>query len=519
MVAAVASVGARSLRPPRYQLKAELQVAGAIFLIALLIRAPQLGNPILHLDDQFYLLTGQAMLKGELPYVDIWDRKPFGLFLLYAAIGLMGGQGVLQYQLVATLFAAATAFVIVLIARRYSNLTGGFIAGCVYLASLPLLGGGGGQSPVFYNLFMASAALLTLRKMGSDLSRDRVPVSGLAAMTLAGLAMTTKHVAFVEGMFFGLCLLFSHWRCTGSIGAVSKAGFAYVVAALSPSLVIVAGYAWIGSLDVFWFANVTSIFLKHPLGGLDIAGNVLRIVVSLAPLALCAWLGLKKLPWRDRDGAERWFPALWVGAALLGTAVVPNFFNHYALPLMVPLSVAAAPLFALGRLGMLWGALPMVWGLGLGEWPNRDVTEQAKAQYERLDQRIEGLLRGGCLYVYEGPVLLYGTTGACRPSRYIFPDHLNSALERDAIGVRPEEEVARILAARPAVVISAKRLVHPTNRAAEAVLMRELGRWYCRDSVHRISIGRRSQALHVWQRRPASSPRAGPDCSRPFASR
>ncbi len=44
--------------------------------VALLIRGPTFGYPLLHIDEQFYLLVGDRMLHGALPYVDIWDRKP-----------------------------------------------------------------------------------------------------------------------------------------------------------------------------------------------------------------------------------------------------------------------------------------------------------------------------------------------------------------------------------------------------------------------------------------------------------
>ena len=72
---------------------------------AFLIRIWQFGNPVIHVDEQFYLLVGDRMLQGELPYVDIWDSKPVGLFLIYAAIRMLGGEGIYQYQIVATLFA------------------------------------------------------------------------------------------------------------------------------------------------------------------------------------------------------------------------------------------------------------------------------------------------------------------------------------------------------------------------------------------------------------------------------
>ena len=59
-------------------------------LVALVVRARTFGNPVIGFDEQFYLLVGDRMLHGALPYVDIFDRKPIGLFLLYAGAGALG---------------------------------------------------------------------------------------------------------------------------------------------------------------------------------------------------------------------------------------------------------------------------------------------------------------------------------------------------------------------------------------------------------------------------------------------
>ena len=49
---------------------------------ALVTRGWIFGNPVVNMDEQFYLFVGERMWQGGLPYVDIWDRKPVGLFLI-----------------------------------------------------------------------------------------------------------------------------------------------------------------------------------------------------------------------------------------------------------------------------------------------------------------------------------------------------------------------------------------------------------------------------------------------------
>ncbi|MDE0878797.1 MAG: hypothetical protein OSB00_09060, partial [Sphingomonas bacterium] len=107
-----------------------------LLLVAVAARFATFGNPVIGFDEQFYLLVGDRMLDGAVPFVDIFDRKPIGLFLLYAAIRLLGGDGFLAYKLVALLFVVGTAFAIFLIARRRTGSIGALAAAALYICWL-----------------------------------------------------------------------------------------------------------------------------------------------------------------------------------------------------------------------------------------------------------------------------------------------------------------------------------------------------------------------------------------------
>ncbi len=70
-----------------------------LLLVALATRGALFGSPLIHSDEGFYLLVGDRMVQGAWPFVDIFDRKPVGLFLIFAAIRAVGGDGILLYQL------------------------------------------------------------------------------------------------------------------------------------------------------------------------------------------------------------------------------------------------------------------------------------------------------------------------------------------------------------------------------------------------------------------------------------
>src|ERR1700712_2430079 len=111
-----------------------------LLLFAALVRGQTLGDPFIGFDEQFYLLVGDRMWHhGALPFVDIFDRKPIGLFLIYAAIRALGGAGFLQYQLVALVCVAATALGIARFTQRIAGGIAPIAAACLYIVWLDFM--------------------------------------------------------------------------------------------------------------------------------------------------------------------------------------------------------------------------------------------------------------------------------------------------------------------------------------------------------------------------------------------
>ncbi|NDA48071.1 MAG: hypothetical protein EBY21_12545 [Alphaproteobacteria bacterium] len=312
-------------------------------LIAVVLRCDTFGDPNLHGDESFYLTVGWAMHHGALPYADVWDRKPLGLFLIYYLIAGIS-TAPLAYQLTATLFATATAWVIGAIALRWSKPQGALLAGICYLLGLAPLQGYGGQSPVFYNLFIAVAALMVVRAL-PQLDRGRVPRSVPLAMLLAGMAITVKTSAICEAVFLGLLCAWHVQRSGLGTWRILRLALSWALIGMAPAAIIAAWYWHIGHWAEYWHAMVTSNLSKVP----DWQTSWMRFLIlfiQLSPVVALAAFGLLE---HKREG--RLFVMLWLGAAFLGLLAVPNFYPHYALPLLVPLCVAAAPFLARGAIG------------------------------------------------------------------------------------------------------------------------------------------------------------------------
>lgn len=425
-----------------------------LLFAAVALRLPDLGNPLVDLDEQMYLLVGQRMWDGAIPYVDIWDRKPIGLFLLYAATQALPTDAVVAYQLVAGVAAVGTAGLIAGLVRRLGNPAGALAAGLSYLVWLELIGGRGGQSPVFYNLLVAAAATLVWRAI---MERKR---TGVAAMILVGVALQLKPTVVFEGMFLGTALLVGCWHSTRSPTRVAGAAASYMLAAAVATLAAYAVYAAMGHGDAWWFANVDSIFLRHVSPGEPIVDRLIGAAMVLAIPALVAVRGMIVT-----HGAARMFVASWLVTAVAGWLLIPPYFNHYALPLLVPIGVAAG--LALDRTPMrVLVAIAAVGLLVLSGYPHRGDTAEARRRLAALSSAIARHVGRGCPFVFEAPPALYSTGRFCLPGRYPFPSHLIQASERDAIGVDPAAEVTRILAARPPVIVTGRA---PRNDGASTV--------------------------------------------------
>lgn len=415
-------------------------------LAALATRLPMFGDPVIYTDEEFYLLVGSRILHGALPYVTIWDRKPVGLFLLYAGMKALGGSGVLAYQLVGTLFVIATALVIGAIAHHVTGRFGALCAGLAYILWLNLGHAGAGQSPIFYDLPMAAAGLVTLRAtLGDWRPFGGLTAAGAAAMLLAGLAMQIKYSAVFEGVFFGLTFLWLSLRADG-IGATCARGLLWVAVALAPTLAALLAYLALGHAQDFIFANFISIFERSSDAGPGLLLLRLALILAvLAPLILCALWPV------ERGQRARHFLLAWLGAALLGLLVFGTYLHHYLLPVLVPASAAAAGFFGWrpGRAVTL-SLLAAVFVIGEAMMVTSLHHHGTRRQFETIARAIDP---AGCLYVYSGDPAFYDATAACIPTRFAFPSHLSRRAEARSLGVDQTAEVARILATRPATIL------------------------------------------------------------------
>ena len=437
--------------------------------IALLFRGATFGEWNYDTDEQFYALVGRRLLAGATLYVDIWDRKPPALYLVYAAIAAVS-KSVLAFQLAATLSAVLGAYGIARIAQRFVAAGAALMAATVYLALLGRFGGASGQAPVWYTTLMILAAWAIMSRL--DLLRQgRIDATIAAGMAAAGLAVAFKQSAAFECGFFGLFIAVQL--------ALARAGLARALVqvaflatlALLPMAATFAWYWHIGHLPELWQALVTSNFARiyeGPWGRVYRLGVLLGLLGMPIVFAIMGWLALDRAERRD---SRRVFVACWGLVAIFAVAVFPNIFYHYAIPILPPLCILCAVLFERRTIGPIAGVAMLAVGLFYGNTLNLTTRTRAHAAGPALVDYVRAETPNKRLLVWGIPNYLYVLTDAVPPSRLAFPPHLYEGAESGVSGIDEVQEMRRIIAGRPETIVVQDPIVaRPINHANVAQL-------------------------------------------------
>lgn len=460
-----------------------------LLLCAIALRGLTFGNPMLEPDEQFYLFAGGRLLEGDLPYVDVWDRKPLGIFLLYAFFHLFGSGRILAYQVGALGCLWGTALLVRGMAARIAPPAGAFMAALLYEIWPNLAGGEGGQSPIFYSLPVAAAMGLVVHRL-SRFQANAIPWrnTGVVVMLLFGLAMQIKYTSIFEGIFAGLALLWLNWQQRKNIRETSINALLWTSCAIAPTFAVFLFYALEGYGAQWWFANVVSILKRGAPTQAETLHLALKLTISTLPLAVL-WPARKvfNISFTPAQRPIVWFLNGWTLSALVGVMLFGTWFPHYALPLFVPLAIQAAPLWYthLGRASLILMACIGTCAGQITLWKHHK-NKGNRQVFSKLEQAI-AQNGGGCTFVFNGPMMLYDTKSYCKLSRYQFPSLFYFESEAHATGMDPASELTRILAQHPQHIVTQEPVTGNENPAVRSVLSKALQENY--------------QKTFMWQRR------------------
>lgn len=236
--------------------------AFALFTVmASVIRVPHFYRDVIDWDESTFILMGQNLLDGTLPYVTLWDNKPPLCFVPFALVIALFGKSIPAVRGLGLVAVIACAQMTYGIASRFGGRRCGVIAGLSCVALLSYMPSGlATMSELLALVPLLGALVLALR--------PEVQVAqwcGVGAcLAVASLTRTNLAVVVVT---VGILVVYDFARRDTRLVGAFMTGVAMIW------LACMAPYAATGTLDTFF----TSVFV--------------------APFRYAAYGVLRKLPW------------------------------------------------------------------------------------------------------------------------------------------------------------------------------------------------------------------------------
>ncbi|MFI5284966.1 MAG: ArnT family glycosyltransferase [Candidatus Dormibacteria bacterium] len=302
----------------------------------LLLRIPSLIEPQWYQDEAGYASTVWLTHLGYGLYVDAWNNKPPLLFGIYDLSRMLFGTSETGLHALAILSGLAAMIAALWGTSRLFSNRAALWAGLVIavIIGTPMLDGNLalpeslliGPVTVAVMWFLVSCA-------GPATSRPREITLGLIALLLACgfLIQQTAFADFAAIMLW--CLVRRNWRSMLILGGT----YVVTVAAVLIPFVLSAGARNV------WFALVTSYvdYLNDALGN-GFASYVFRVVVLLGMVAV-AWFC------RNAKDDRLELVRIWATAELFTAIATGYSYEHFLLPVMIPLVVLIAGLVSRHR--------------------------------------------------------------------------------------------------------------------------------------------------------------------------
>lgn len=191
-------------------------------------------------DEHTFGLMAQDVLRGNLPYVEAFDNKPPGLFLLLALFFKIFGSDFIALRAFGDLSVFVTAVLVRALARRAAG-EGPALIGAVMvigLSALPIAQSTLSEWPAI--MFVTGALVCAVRRPGS------APAAAGAGVLMAFAVLTRMNLAFAAvamGCVYAASSFFRGPFPGRALPALS-------VGALLPVAALFLAYAWAGRLDL-----------------------------------------------------------------------------------------------------------------------------------------------------------------------------------------------------------------------------------------------------------------------------
>jgi 4-amino-4-deoxy-L-arabinose transferase-like glycosyltransferase len=419
--------------PGRYQ---PWLIVGLLLLVVI-VRLPAWSAPLAR-DAGVYAFVGQQVAAGHLPYRDVWDHKPPGLYYLFALALVLFPDSTVTLRACELMWVGLTTWAVYSLARRYAHPIAAASSAALFAlaASHATFSDCGDLTfPETYMLLPTVLGMWACQRY-LDCGRGRWLI---VAGACGGLAFLFKPPALVWVVSAGLYLVLHAWQARRRLAN-----------ALRPLLLLASGVSAVtGTVFLYFFVNdalpdfisqvftYNSLYVRHYLGW-HMGGAIVRGFVPVLFATPALWLlGMVGLVWMvtGRTSSARPSPLLivWLLTDVLvpfsGGKLIPHYFLQ-SLPALAVMSgwaldrayTSSRPRTA--RVIMTW---VLVLGIGTSAWQHvwASVMVASRCPLRTLPETTATFIRQCTapdepIYVWGTATAVYFLAQRVSPTRYVY---------------------------------------------------------------------------------------------------
>ncbi|MGD1805001.1 ArnT family glycosyltransferase [Dapis sp. BLCC M126] len=356
------------------QINQKLIIFIAFLLLSFFLRFWTLFVSVLDKDESIYILAADSLLNSNLPYIEIWDNKPPGIFILFSLTMLILGNSIVSIRILSIITTTFSSYFLYRIGATLDAKHGykiGLLAGSLYAIFSLHNDGAAANAEILFAPFVTGAFLLLFQDR--KLSNIKVFLIGL----ILGIGMQIKYLVIMDVL--GLVLLGSWFKkeegrrkkeggrrkkeggrrkeeegkSVNNFQGLIKERFSFSLfrfylilgaGLILPAVIIGVIYQFSGYFDEYIYA--TLIANSKYVGMLnfswsDLLSRLRKQVLGNILLWLCLfWSPIYLFVFaRGKFKHERnlIYLFLWFSCAFLAVLLSKRFYNHYFLQLLPPL--------------------------------------------------------------------------------------------------------------------------------------------------------------------------------------
>lgn len=485
--------------------------------MAFTVRFPYFFYSELAWDESTFIIVGQDILNGNLPYTHLWDNKPPLAFLFYVLFLLFFGKSIVAVRLGGFLFIYMSAYLVYKIGERIYNQAAGFFSAILVIVFASTFGSGQATMTEHLVLLPVSVVLLFLLTKGHT-NRNIFFIGLLLGITVL---IRTNMAYFGMGVGFILFL----YQLKSNIFVAGKKVFILLLGIFVPIIVVAYVYFSNNNLGLLINSTITAplAFISQKQSSFAQYWSVLfKIKDILLSRNFLIWLAfacgliisyIKPNTMKDKRLQTTTTLVLFLSVSF-SIIKTGRGYSHYLIqliPFMAVIgSVCLSFIFSLRRM-WLRGLLYIVLIIGLF-FPLKSTANEYKLLLKKICHH-EPLFRGigydisnylneynvSGKYVYFCECHIgYWLTNAKVPTKYAHPPNVGEESFLKAVdGKRATSEntLQEILMKKPLFIVKPVKLWY-FNEKCNSILDNEIKKNY--------ELDKKIEHINIYKRKPSS---------------